>query len=157
MNRLLSTALIIAVIAAASQVAAETSEEAEVSRVLHGYEEAWSRHDATAVASFYYEPALRVTPAGPAVRQTRADQEAFFKGFLSALVNRGYARSRWEELNIRELDGRTAVASGVTARYRADGSVFERVAVTYGLYKTNAGWKIFLSTTHAPETVLHFR
>lgn len=56
-----------------------------------------------------------------------------------------------------EVDPQTALASGIAVRYRADGSVLERVAVTYQLWNTGKGWKIFLSATHAPETVLQFR
>jgi ketosteroid isomerase-like protein len=131
--------------------------EEAAKEALHAYEQAWSGHDGHAVASFYYEPAMRVTKAGPVVRPSRADQEAFFKGFLRGLVERGYARSSWEQLEVRLLDPQTAIASGVTVRHRADGTVFERVAVTYGLRNTAEGWKIFLSATHEPETVLRFR
>jgi uncharacterized protein (TIGR02246 family) len=133
------------------------TEEQAVRTVLQSYEAAWSRHDAHAVAGFYHEPAMRVARGGPVVRPTRADQEAFFSAFLASLVSRGYARSEWEELDVRLLDGETAVASGVTRRYRSDGDLLERVAVSYGLRKTAAGWKIFLSATHAPDTVLRFR
>lgn len=60
-------------------------------------------------------------------------------------------------LDVRLLDGETAIASEVSARYRSDGGLLERVAVTYGLRRTDEGWKIFLSATQAPETVLRFR
>jgi hypothetical protein len=40
---------------------------------------------------------------------------------------------------------------------RSTCATVEGVAVTYGLRKTDEGWKIFLSATHAPETVLRFR
>ena len=133
------------------------AEEEAVKAVLPAYEAAWSCHDAHAVAGFYAEPAMRVARGGPVVRPTRADQEAFFRAFLGALVSRGYGRSQCEHLDVRPLDGETAIASGVSARYRSDGGLLERVAVTYGLRKTDEGWKIFLSATHAPETVLRFR
>jgi ketosteroid isomerase-like protein len=128
-----------------------------VEDTLRAYEQAWSRLDGHAAASFYYEPAMRVANGGPVVRATRSDQEVFFNGFLPALAKAGYARSAFEELQIRLLDANTAIASGVTVRYRADGSVFARVGVTYGLWRTSGGWKIFLSATHEPETVLRFR
>ena len=60
-------------------------------------------------------------------------------------------------MNARLLDETTAIASGVTVRYRSDGSVLERVALTYGLHKTSEGWKIFISATHPADTVLQFR
>jgi len=132
-------------------------EEQAVEKLLRAYEQAWSRHDGRAVASFYYEPAVRVTRGGPVVRTTRGDQEAFFDGFLRGLAQRGYSRSAWEALEVRLLDPQTAIASGVTVRYRADGTVLERLAVTYGVWHTAQGWKIFLSATHAPETMLKFR
>ena len=133
------------------------SDEQAVLQMLEDYEQAWSRHDAHAVAGFYYEPAMRVGKGGPAVRATRADQEAFFDGFLRAMVERGYERSAWEKIEVRLLDAQTALASGVAVRYRRDATVFERVAVTYGLWRTSEGWKIFLSTTHSPETALQLR
>src|SRR4249920_2386269 len=98
---------------------AEAEEEA-VKNALKAYEEAWSRQDAEAVASFYFEPAMRVGKGGPVVRATRAEQKAFFDGFLRGLVGRGYARSAWEELEIRLIDPQTALASGITVRYRSD-------------------------------------
>jgi uncharacterized protein (TIGR02246 family) len=132
-------------------------EEDAVRDVLRAYEAAWSRHDARAVAGLYAEPAMRVARGGPIVRPSRADQEAFFAAFLGALVSRGYDRSDWEQLEVRLLDGATAIASGITRRHRSDGSLLERVAVTYGLRKGADGWKIFLSATHDPETALRFR
>jgi uncharacterized protein (TIGR02246 family) len=143
---------------AACGVAAKGEDEDQaVRQTLEAYEQAWSRHDAAAVAGFYYEPAMRVGKGGPAVRATRSDQQAFFEGFLRGLADRGYARSAWEELDVRLLDAQTAIASGITLRYRSDGSLLERVAVTYGLRRSDEGWKIFLSATHAPESVLRFR
>ena len=40
--------------------------------------------------------------------------------------------------------------------WRSVGAILERVAVTYDLWNTASGWKIFLSATHAPESALHF-
>ena len=131
--------------------------EDAIRETLQAYEQAWSRHDAHAVAGFYFEPAMRVSKAGPVVRPTQADQETFFDGYLRGFVGRGYDRSEWESLEVRLLDAQTGLASGVAVRYRADGSVLERIAVTYSLWSTDKGWKIFLSATHAPEGVLHFR
>src|SRR5258706_1233082 len=131
--------------------------EEAIRQTLQAYEQAWSRQDAHAVAGFYFEPAMRVGKAGPVVRPTQTDQENFFDGYLRGMVGRGYDRSEWESLEVRLLDPQTGMASGIAVRYRADGSVLERVAVTYQLWSTEKGWKIFLSATHAPESVLHFR
>jgi uncharacterized protein (TIGR02246 family) len=153
-NRVLAALLML--VSWSATVPAGTQEEG-VKQVLKAYEDAWSQHDAQAVASFYFEPAMRVGKGGPAVRATRAEQIAFFDGFLRGLVERGYARSAWEELDVRLLDPQTAIASGITVRYRGDGTVLERVAVTYGLRESADGWKIFMSATHAADSVLRFR
>jgi ketosteroid isomerase-like protein len=125
-----------------------------VRQALQAYEQAWSRHDERAVAGFYNEPAMRLGKGGPAVRATRSDQEIFFEGYLRGFVERGYECSECEELDVRLLESRTAIASGISACYRADGSVLETVALTYHLWQGAEGWKIFLSATHAPESVL---
>jgi len=146
-------------IAFATFCAAASAADGEdaIRNTLQAYEQAWSRHDAQAVAGFYFEPAMRVSKAGPVVRPTQADQETFFDGYLRGFIGRGYDRSEWESLEVRLLDAQTGLASGITVRYRADGSVLERVAVTYSLWSTDKGWKIFLSATHTPESVLQFR
>jgi len=150
-------AIIVSVLVCASGMGADVAAEQKVQETLRAYEQAWSRHDAREIASFYYEPAMRVTGSGPIVRPTRADQEAFFSAFLSGLVMRGYARSSWETLEVSLLDGETAIASGISVRFKADGSQLERVGLTYALRNTPGGWKIFLSATHPPESTLRFR
>ena len=157
MMAILRWSLALVLVTTCVSVEAVAGDEQAVEQTLRDYEQAWSHHDAHAVAGFYYEPAMRVGKAGPVVRPTRADQEAFFDGFLRGLVARGYERSAWESIEVRQLDAQSAIASGITVRYKADGTIFERLAVTYGLWRTSEGWKIFLSTTHTPETVLRFR
>jgi ketosteroid isomerase-like protein len=155
--RKLSLALVALCVITSRLLAGEPGGEDEVIATLQAYESAWSRHDADAISSFYYEPAMRVGRSGPVVRAALSDQAAFFSGFMPALVRQGYANSTLEETNVRLLDERTAVASAITVRYKTDGTVLDRLGVTYGLYKTNDSWKIFMSTTHAPDTVLRFR
>ena len=155
--RNVSLALVVLFAISGRPFAGESGGEDEVTGTLQAYESAWSRHDADAIASFYYEPAMRVGRGGPVVRPTRADQAAFFSGFMPGLARQGYANSTLEETNVRLLDERTALASGITVRYKADGTVLDRLGVMYCLYKTNDGWKIFMSATHAPDAVLHFR
>jgi hypothetical protein len=78
--------------------------EDAIRQTLQAYEQAWSRHDAHAVAGFYFEPAMRVSMTGPVVRPTQTDQENFFDGYLRGLVGRGFDRSEWESLEVRLLD-----------------------------------------------------
>ena len=129
----------------------------EIEKVMNGYEKAWSHHDAKAIASFYHEPSMRVSKTGPTVRKTVKDQEIFFEGLLGDLVTKGYDHSDWETLNIHLMDTNTAIVSGVILRYRKDGSLMYRTAVSYGLWKSLDEWKIFWSATHAPEGVMQFK
>ena len=71
--------------AAADESRITDRDKQAVTQALQAYEEAWSRHDAHAIAGFYYEPAMRVSAGGPVVRATRAMQETFFSGLLSGL------------------------------------------------------------------------
>jgi ketosteroid isomerase-like protein len=149
--------LCLSILLAAISVTALAGDEAEVIQTLQDYEAAWSRHDANAIASFYYEPAMRIGRGGPVVRPLRSDQETFFSGFMPELIRRGFDHSGFEELNVHLLDTDTAIASGILLRYRKEGDVLERAAVSFGLRKTTDGWKIFLTDTHAPDTVMRFR
>lgn len=150
-------ALLLAIGAAhAGAYAGEPDGEQAVVQVMQAYEDAWSRHDAPAIAGFYCEPAVRVTRDGPVVRATRAAQEATFGRLLPLLVSQGYDHSAWDRLEVRLLDASTAIASGTVTRYRRDGSVFERQGVTYGLWRTAQGWKIFFSATQDPAHALSF-
>ncbi len=143
--------------AIAGELQTPISDTQAVTQVLQAYEDAWSRHDAHSIAAFYNEPAMRVSPDGPTVRADRGMQEAFFRGILAHLLEQGYERSSWEHLEVHLLDSQTAIASGVVVRRRSDGGEFQRQAVTYGLWRTGEGWKIFLSATHEPSTELRFR
>lgn len=136
---------------------ASAGEEATVEQVMRAYEQAWSKHDANAVSAFYLEPAMRVSKGGPTVRPTLNDQKLLFTGLLQGLVDRGYDRSDWERLDVRLLDAQTAIVSGVTARYKTDGSLMERLGVTYLLWRTPEGWKIFMSATQSPDKALKFQ
>lgn len=133
------------------------NEEPAIRSVMLAYEQAWSEHDAKAVASYYFAPAIRVSKTGPSVRATIKDQELFFEGLLGSMVARGYDHSEWETLNIHQMDERTATASGITLRYKKDGSLMERTAVSYGLWKDVDSWKIFWSATHNPSSVMAFK
>jgi len=104
--RNVSLALVVLFAISGRPFAGESGGEDEVTGTLQAYESAWSRHDADAIASFYYEPAMRVGRGGPVVRPTRADQAAFFSGFMPGLARQGYANSTLEETNVRLLDER---------------------------------------------------
>ena len=84
-------------------------------------------------------------------------QEEFFGAFIPNLVRQGYASSTWEHLEVRLLDANTAIGSGVVARRRSDGGLFQRQGVTDTLLRTEMGWKLFLSATYSPATALLFR
>lgn len=141
--------------ACTARAAGNAAAIAQVRQTLEAYEQAWSRHDPQAAADFYYTPAMHISHDGPKVRTTHKEVLAFFRIFLPNIAKAGLAYNRWTQLSVHLIDAHTAFASGVVTGYRADGSVFRRQVVTYGLWDTPQGWKIFLSATHSPDTAMH--
>lgn len=124
------------------------NDEAAVRRMLAGYYAAFGTLDLSAILPFFHEPAVLIGALGvfPAPgRQTLA-------GMLAAGIEHmraaGYARSELDLSQLTLLSEADALALGVATRYRIDGSILERVGVTYVLHKSDAGWKIAVLVMH---------
>ncbi|WP_341503085.1 hypothetical protein [Gallaecimonas sp. GXIMD4217] len=74
--------------------------------------------------------------------------------FLTRLKQQGISRVEWESTNIKRLSPNLAIASNVAARYRRDGSLFNRVGATYYVYKQQGQWRISAFAIHDPGNVL---
>jgi len=70
---------------------------------------------------------------------------------MQTLKGRGFGRSELIIRDIKSLNPTVIMATCVAVRYKVDGSVLERVGVTYVLDKTNLGWEIAVLITNEAE------
>jgi len=109
--------------------------------------------DPRAVLPYYHLPCMFVSPRGVAVMTTPVEVEAVFAGIMADLSRRGYGRTALTRLRVRLLDETIALLSATGVRYRTDGEELEGLGATYTLRRVGAGWRIVLTTVHAPDVV----
>jgi ketosteroid isomerase-like protein len=125
-----------------------------VAQALTDYYAAFSTLDAHAVAPYFHEPSLLVSPAGVGATPTRAAVIAVFQPAMDALRARGFAKSELTNLRLKRLSAASVIAGGVAVRRKSDGQELERNGVVYLLQKTNAGWQIAAIVIHDADHAL---
>src|SRR5262245_32680122 len=99
-------AFVIAVLAAPAEA---QDDKMTVTKVLDDYAAAFGSLNPTRVAPYYHEPLMLITTPRVSVFATRADIEAWLRPTLERLKERGYARSVWAQLHVKQLtDGLAA-------------------------------------------------
>jgi hypothetical protein len=127
---------------------------AEVTRILMDYYKAFSTLDPEAIAPFFHEPSLLISPLGVTAARDGAAVGHTFTPVLQGLRTRGYGRSELTMLNVRQLSATVIWASGVAVRYKVDGSELERAGVTYVLNKAGSDWKMAVTILHDADRAL---
>ena len=125
-----------------------------VAQALTDYYAAFSTLDAHAVAPYFHEPSLLVSPAGAGAAPTRAAVIAVFQPAMDALRARGFAKSELTNLRLKRLSAASVIAGGVAVRRKSDGQELERHGVVYLLQKTNTGWQIAAIVIHDADDAL---
>ena len=125
-----------------------------VARALTDYYAAFSTLDAHAVAPYFHEPSLLISPEGVGATPTRAAVIAVFQPSMDALRARGFAKSELTNLRLKRLSAASVIAAGVAVRRKSDGQELERSGVVYLLQKTNAGWQIAVIVIHDADDAL---
>ena len=125
-----------------------------VAQALTDYYAAFSTLDAHAVAPYFHEPSLLVSPAGAGAAPTRAAVIAVFQPAMDALRARGFAKSELTNLRLKRLSAASVIAGGVAVRRKSDGQELERHGVVYLLQKTNTGWQIAAILIHDADDAL---
>ena len=87
-----------------------------VAQALTDYYAAFSTLDAHAVAPYFHEPSLLVSPAGVGATPTRAAVIAVFQPAMDALRARGFAKSELTNLRLKRLSAASVIAGGVAVR-----------------------------------------
>jgi len=129
-------------------------DKAAIVQALTDYQTAFSRHDPQSTQLYYHVPCMLIGAEGVVVLISRPEIEAFFAALMESLEARGWARSQWVEVYVKQLSDSVALVSTVAARYKADGKELERVGATYVFHKTDDAWKIAMVTPHLPDCVL---
>jgi hypothetical protein len=112
----------------------------EIRPLLEDYSEAFSG-DHRHTAAFYETPANVIMPGQFRVLATMDDVVQFIEEVLARIGPLGYANTTCDSISVKLLNSRTALASVVGVRRRADGSEMPRAGFTY-LLTDNGGWKI---------------
>jgi ketosteroid isomerase-like protein len=131
-----------------------TSERDAIAQTYADYFRAFQTLRLEAVVGYYHVPCLAISPQGVSVMTTIDEIHALIGGMQATLKARGYGRSEWANLHVKQLSDQAAVVSTMVLRYKTDGTELERFGATYALRRTEAGWKIVVLTIHDPDTVL---
>jgi ketosteroid isomerase-like protein len=125
-----------------------------IARTYAAYFEAFQRLDPEAVLPYYHLPCTIVLSDAVLAVAGVAEARALFAEMMKDLAARGYGRSEWTRLGVKQLGASLAVLSAAVIRYQTDGAELERFGATYLLRRTDAGWKIAVLTVHDIEAVL---
>jgi ketosteroid isomerase-like protein len=129
------------------------NEETAVIRVLADYYAAFSTLDVQAVLPYFHEPSVLIGPQGVLAAPTYAVLTTVFTPAMEGLRAKGFGRSELSVRNLKSLSATATLVTGVAVRYRVDGQEFERVGVTYVLYKADTRWRIAVLIVHDANEV----
>ncbi len=120
------------------------------------YVEVFERLDPQAIAVYYNEPALLISPQGVVSLLTRAHVEQFFAPLMADLKVQGYVRSEFPRLAEHYLSSELALVSGVGVWKKATGEQLRRFGLTYTLRQTPESWRIVVAAIHDENSALLF-
>lgn len=115
------------------------------------YARAFNALDPAAVAQYFHEPALLITPDRTIALPTRAVVEQTYRRVMADLPARGYVRTEFTPLSERRLSDDLAIVSGEGRWKNAADEDFMRFGMTYTLRRTGETWRIVVGAIHAPD------
>lgn len=126
---------------------AMTPEEA-VKQTLVEYYATFSTLDLNSILPYFHEPATFLGSAGVYPIPDSNTLSAALGQTLEGLKAKDYGRSEFDFKQLTVLSATDALARGVALRFKKDGSVLERVGITYTMHKTPDRWKIAVMVLH---------
>ena len=120
----------------------------DATQFLTRYYTTFSTLDVEAIARFFNEPCIFVSPQGVVASQTYDDVREVCKLIAEGFRSKGYGRSELTNLDVQRMSDTTVLARGVAVRYKSDGQELERVGVTYVVQKSGDGWTIAVTVIH---------
>jgi ketosteroid isomerase-like protein len=109
---------------------------------IHEYYRAFSTLDLSAIASYFSEPSMTIAAQGVFAAADRGALKDSLAPLVQSLKAKGYGRSEFTQPQVTMLGEADALVRGVAVRYTAAGSELERVALSYLMHRSDAGWKI---------------
>jgi ketosteroid isomerase-like protein len=129
----------------------ETESEQESSGALSAfklYTRAFGALDAGAVARFFHEPALLITPKDVIALPTAATVEQTYAGIMRELP-RDYVRTEFRGLSERLVGDDLALVTGNGSWKNASNDDIMPFGMTYTLRRTADTWRIVVVAIHA--------
>jgi ketosteroid isomerase-like protein len=114
------------------------------------YTQAFGALDARAVAGFFYEPALLITPKEVIPFPTAAAVEQTYARIMGDMP-RDYTRTEFRELSERRLGDDLALVTGNGSWKNASNDDIMPFGMTYTLRRTADTWRIVVAAIHASD------
>jgi ketosteroid isomerase-like protein len=115
------------------------------------YTRAFQALDARAVAQFFSEPALMITPDRVIALPTGAAVEQAYGRVMADLPRVGYERTEFSSIAVRRLSDDLAMVSGSGVWKKTSGESFAPFGMTYLLRRSGDTWRIVVATIHDPD------
>jgi ketosteroid isomerase-like protein len=124
----------------------------DVRAFFEAYNEAFASFDGHRIATLYHLPTMTVRGDGSVhCLRSREELARFFQGVADTYRSDGSAGSRFEELQVGPIGGRSALATLDWKMLRSDGSLIREWRQSYNLVRFGSGWQILVSTFHLPS------
>ena len=121
----------------------------EVAAFFDRFVEAFSAFSGAGVATLYFVPSVALRGDGSIqCLQARADIERFFQAALDGYYRDGCRASRFIDLDVVPMGGRSVLGTVTWQLLSENGSVLKEWRQSYNLVHVEKGWQILASTYH---------
>ena len=116
---------------------------------LEEYVRAFDSIDGTRIAALYHEPCVTMRGDGSIhCLLSREDLARFFQRVADTYHRDGYRSSRFSNLAVTPIGGRSTLVTVDWELLRQDGSPLRQWRQSYNLVRVGSGWQILVSTFH---------
>jgi hypothetical protein len=121
----------------------------EARAFLEEYMRAFDSMNGGGIAALYHAPCVTMRGDGSIhCLQSREELTRFFQGVADTYHRDGYRSSRFSNLGVTPIGGRSALATVDWELLREDGSVLRQWRQSYNLVRVDGAWQILVSTFH---------
>jgi hypothetical protein len=121
----------------------------EVAAFFDSFVEAFSTFSGAGVATLYCVPSVALRGDGSIqCLQSRAEVERFFQAALDGYYRDGCRVSRFKDLDVVPMGGRSVLGTVTWQLLGENGGVLKEWRQSYNLVRVDNGWQILASTYH---------